>query len=219
MVSSEAVAARTPRRRRALKRLAVGLLVVLAIALFARERILRAAAGALTYEDTAAADYLVVLGGDAESRPFKAAELFRAGVAPRVLLFEYPAPPRRQRTQTMLYRRILEHEGVPASAIVQVPGVVRTSWEEAQSLRRYVEANPTRRVVIVTSAEHTRRARWAFRRALAPSNVDVRMAAARHQDFDESNWWRHDEGVLLYMHEFVKLPYYLLRYGVQRDAR
>lgn len=190
--------------------LAVAALCVLAT----RDPILEGAARLLTYEDAAPADYIVVLGGDPESRPFKAAELYRQRVAPLVLIFEYTPASAYRPSQSATYRRILEHEGVPAAAIVEAPGMVRSSWDEAKSLSRFLTAHPPRRVVVVTSAEHTRRARWAFRRALRGSNVDVRMAAARHLGFDESNWWRSDEGVLLYLHEYVKLPYYVFRYGI-----
>lgn len=179
----------------------------------AREPLLVAAARALTIDDAQApADYLVVLGGGAETRPFTAAALYRNGFAPKVLIFELktdrvtdlgltPSPEE-------VYRKVLELERVPAEAIERLPGVVDSSLDEARSLRRFLETRPARRVIIVTSAEHTRRARWVFRKVLAGMAVEVRMAAARHPSFDETNWWKHDAGALAYLHEYLKLPFY-----------
>lgn len=183
-----------------------------------RHQLLLAAGSALTVDDRVThADYLVVMGGSPEDRPFKAAALFRESVAPRVVLFEYPADARQRLggspSQTDVYRSVLELEGVPRSAIDVLPGVVRTSWDEAQSLRRFLATHAARRIVIVTSAEHTRRTRWAFEKALAATGVEVAVAAARREDFDETNWWQSDEGVLVYLHEYLKLPFYVLRYS------
>lgn len=189
----------------------------LALLYLTREPLLIAAARALTIDDAEPpADYLVVLGGGAETRPSAAAALYRRGFAPKVLIFEHkpgriidlglvPA-------HSELYRKILELEGVPLQAIVKLPGWVESSWDEALSLRRFLVSHSAQRIIVVTSAEHTRRARWVFRKVLANLPVDVRIAAARHLSFDETNWWKHDQGALIYAHEFLKLPFYWLRY-------
>lgn len=187
-----------------------------------RTRLLTGAAYLLTVDTVEApADYIVPLGGGAETRPFEAAALYRREIAPKVLIFEFAthdtirmglAP-----SGTDLYRQILELEGVPRSAIQAVPGVVGDTWEEAWALRRALDAKELTKtelttVVVVTSPEHTLRARWAFQKVFAGTSVDVRMAPAKHLRFDETNWWRHDEGVLTYLHEYLKLPYYWARY-------
>lgn len=203
--------------------LALVFALTLIVGFLARERLLIGAARILTVDDAEGpADYLVVLGGSPDTRPFAAAELYRRGMAPRVVIFEYRVGRLnelgRAPSQTELYRRVLQLEGVPTAAIVEAPGLVRSSWDEAQSLRRFLAEAPAARVIIVTSAEHTRRARWVFRRALAGLGVDVKTAAARHLAFDDTNWWRNDEGVLLIVHEYLKLPFYLVRYGIADDV-
>lgn len=197
---------------------AASICIVVLLAYMARQPLLIGAAHALTIDDAAApADYLVVPGGSAEDRPFAAAELYELRIAPKVLLFEYPGDSRQRvggdLSQTELYRRVLELQGVPRIAVETVPGVVRSSWDEARMLRRFLAGRPISRVVVVTSAEHTRRARWTFRQTLGDLGIDVRTSPARRLTFDETNWWRHDEGVLVYLHEYLKLPYYVVRYG------
>lgn len=183
-----------------------------------REPLLVAGARALTVDDARGpADYIVVLSGGSETRPFAAAELYRRGLAPRVVIFharEEPGPDvgAPALTQVQIYRRVLEMEGVPAAAIAQLPGRVDSTRDEARALRRLLVAHPARRVIIVTSPEHTRRARWTFQKTLTGMAVEVRMAPARHPRFDETNWWRHDVGALAYIHEFLKFPYYWIRH-------
>lgn len=218
--TSTAVLPRGPAKRRVIRRRPFVLVVVvaaIAASYAARAPLLTTAARVLVV-DTAApgADFIVTLGGGAETRPFAAAELYRKGVASTVLIFENPrrkgSPPGLSPTAAELYRRVLEFEGVPPHAIRTVPGEVTTTWDEATALRQMLPATRPVTVVIVTSPEHTRRARWAFRRALAGTRVDIRMAPARRPDFDETNWWRDDGEVLAYLHEYLKLPFYWARY-------
>jgi uncharacterized SAM-binding protein YcdF (DUF218 family) len=107
--------------------------------------------------------------------------------------------------------RVLEQQGVPRSAIVLIPDTVTSTRDEASRLAAFVRDHPMRRVTVVTTAFHTRRARYAFRRALSPLNVDVRMAAAMEPGFSESNWYRRDEGMVAYFAEAIKLVYYWAR--------
>ncbi|MBI4484038.1 MAG: YdcF family protein [Acidobacteria bacterium] len=220
MLATDSRRASGPRRRRRswLWRGIVAVLLLGPVLLYlAREPLLTAAARALTIDDAEApADYLVVLGGGAETRPFAAAELYRKRFAPRVVIFEHKTDRITDLgltpTHDQLYRKVLELEGVAAEAIVRLPGAVDSSWDEARSLQRLLASHPARRVVLVTSAEHTRRARWVFRKVLDGTPVQVRMAPARHLTFDETNWWKQDEGALAYLHEYLKLPFYWIRY-------
>lgn len=202
------------------------LLVVVAggsAAVFGRETLLFGIADMLTVEDQPMqADHLVVLGGDPETRPFKAAELFRLGYAPSVLIFEQPI--RRLPEETFLppseelYRQVLIRQGVPAEAIHVVAGPVTSTWEEGRALRDYLCLHPAQGILVITSPEHTRRARWILRSFLAESGVDVRIVGAPSLDFDESDWWRDDEGVLAYLHEYLKVPLTLARRLLSRGV-
>lgn len=184
----------------------------------ARAPLLRGLAYALTVDTVGPpADYIVPLGGGAETRPFVAAALYKQQLAPKVLIFEYGTNDAIRMgvtsSGTELYRRVLELEGVPPSAIRVVPGIVRDTRDEALAVLHALPPQRPARLVVVTSPEHTRRALWAFRKVFAGTHVDIRMAPARHLRFDETNWWRHDEGVLAYLHEYLKLPYYWARYA------
>src|SRR5262245_46622598 len=118
-------------------------LIVLAIAIawMARAAILRDVAELWVVSDSLdRADAIVVLGGRIDVRPFAAAELYRRGFAPRVLISHLP----RDLLQTMqlwpgqteLTRQLLLKLGVAAEDIVEfgdgkhVP-LLEQEWKEA----------------------------------------------------------------------------------------
>jgi uncharacterized SAM-binding protein YcdF (DUF218 family) len=156
------------------------------------------------------ADLIFLLGGDIHSRPSEAAELYRRGLAPRILLARAADteatrigafPNETDATVVMLGKL-----GVPVSAITVLapPMGVSSTTAEAVELRKYLQANPASRVMVVTSAYHTRRARWQIRRQLRDVPVEVRMVAVEDPRFDASNWWRSEAGVLAYGEEYLK---------------
>ena len=68
---------------------------------------------------------------------------------------------------------------------------------------------------MVTTAFHTARARWIFRRILGKEKIDIRAAAAaaaNDPSFDESNWYQTEEGLIFYLNEFIKTIYYRIDY-------
>jgi uncharacterized SAM-binding protein YcdF (DUF218 family) len=193
------------------------LLVGLAAYTFHRP-LLRGFANALTVDDAVApADFLYVLGGDVNTRPFHSAELFRRGFAPRVVVPRTEDRPASERgfypNDADVAVRILQQEGVPDSAItmLRMPDGVTSTQDEGRVLRDYLRAHPARRVIVVTSAYHTRRARWTLRRELDGTEVDLRMAAAPDDRFDASNWWKREAGFLAYVSEMLKFLHTLLR--------
>lgn len=151
-----------------------------------------------------ASDAVVVLIGGSDCRPLKAAELYRRGLAPVVLLADLK--------ETERNRQVLICSGVPAEAIRILPGVGCSTRAEALRVRDYVGSHPVRRITVVTSAFHTARARWIFQRVLRDTGVEVRAAASRDPEFTESDWYTKSEGRKTYLIEALKTFYYHLTY-------
>ena len=206
-----------PRRaRRWLLRLAV--LACVGVALYvAAPWYLPAAARALDVSaPPSRVDYVMVLGGGHETRPFVAAALVKAGLAGGVLLPSVKlspeaedglAPPEHELNLDILVRR-----GVNPDLITVLPGEVNSTSDEAQALADFLADKPNVSVAVITNHFHTRRASWVFRKALGPRAAQVRFFGAPVDGFDETNWWRHEAGFHCYLTEYVKLPYYWLRY-------
>lgn len=192
-----------PRRRNCLLRwgLCVALTAVVLIA--AHRPILRAFALGFRVSDPAPSDALVLLlGGDAD-RARKAAELFRLGYAPLIVMCSDP--------DTETNRQTLLTAGVPERAI-RVLGPVDDTHDEALQVREFVRAHRLDRITLVTTSYHTARSRWVFGRALRDRGVEVHTAASRSEEYDEANWYWTSRGRSTYARELAKFAYYRLNY-------
>jgi len=150
----------------------------------------------------AAADVIVVLGGGAhEQRAERAAELFRQRAAPRILISGAG--------DDEINRLILLQNGVPAGAI-EVEGDSTTTRENAEFTLKRLRAEKVRSVILVTSWYHARRALKTFEHYAPGLKFYSRPS---YGAFDRADWPRHGSGRRMRL-EFLKLPGYWLRYGV-----
>lgn len=153
-------------------------------------------------------DAIVFLLG-ATDRSSKAADLYRRGLAPVVLM----SPTDDAWHEAEIHRGILSRKGVPAEAVRVLPGeIVQGTHDEALRVRDYVKTHPTRRITVVTSAYHSARTRWTFQRVLDGLGVEVRMAASDPHGLTEYDWYKHINGIKIYLSEIIKSVYYKFAY-------
>jgi uncharacterized SAM-binding protein YcdF (DUF218 family) len=150
---------------------------------------------------TTRADVMVVLGGGSWERPQRAAELFREGAAPRILLTGDG--------DCYSNRRELVAAGVPIAAI-EVESKSRSTKENALLSVTILRRLGARRVILVTSWYHSRRARNCFRH-YAP-DIEF-LSRPAYFGFPRSRWTR--DGVKGFIRaEYFKLLGYWVCYGV-----
>lgn len=203
------------------RRLIVALLLAAAIAFslwMAYPCLLRAAARWLDVgESPRHADYVMILVGDERTRPFVAAALVSEGWARRVLVCESAPTP--QSIDGILPpahgigRKILLNQGVSPDDVVVLRSEAATTYDEAKALAAFLEDYPGVRVLVVTSDYHTRRSRWIFIRSLADRSDAVSFVSAPTDYCDMNRWWRNQWGMRIVASEYLKLAFYLVRYG------
>ena len=169
------------------------------------------------------ADAIVVLSGSSTyvERTQKAAELYRQGRAPLVLLTDDqtrgPWSSALQRNPYFVERATDEliKQGVPAEKIRIVPGLASSTHDEALLLKDYVVARRLRSVLVVTSAYHSRRALRSLRQTFAGTEMTIGLEPVPpgSQTPSRAFWWLHLEGWRSVGGEYVKLIYYWLHYG------
>lgn len=150
----------------------------------------------------AASDAIVILGDDdyEGDRATRAAEVLQAGWAPRVIASgRYLRP---YASIADLEQRDLIQRGVPASAIVVFAHHAANTREEGEAIGQLIRSHGWRRILVVTSNYHTRRARYILSRVL-PAGVVMRMLSARDVNYDPNNWWRTRRGMKIFFHESV----------------
>ena len=144
-------------------------------------------------EPAAQSDALLVLGDDnyAADRAFHAAELYREGVAHVVVASG------RMLRQNVSIADVMEHDlesfGVPATSIVKLTHKSENTREEAVETAHLIQTRRWKRVLVVTSNYHARRARFIYGKVL-PSSVSLRVSGARDSEFDPSRWWETRQG-------------------------
>ena len=178
--------------------LAVLLLASAAIAFFLPQKILCVDSGPVK------ADVIVILGGGTGSRerPERAAELFKHGAAPRIIVSGTGDDENN--------RQVLLKAGVPAGAI-QLESESRTTRENAGFTIPLLRAAGLRRVILVTSWYHSRRALLCFEH-YAP---EIQFySCPSYFAFARADWPRNKMEHRVFL-EYPKLLGYWLRYGIR----
>jgi uncharacterized SAM-binding protein YcdF (DUF218 family) len=147
-------------------------------------------------------DAIVMLGDDNYNadRAARAAELFKAGWAPRVIASgRYLRP---YASIADLEAHDLADRGVPVGAIVRFAHHATDTREECVAIGQFASQHGWRTILLVTSSYHTRRSEYICSRSLAKGMV-LRIVAAPDSDYDPSNWWRSRNGTKIVFHESV----------------
>lgn len=169
--------------RRGLRRLAVGL----------AEQVIRE-------DDCQQGDVAVVLGGAPRYRAPTAVALWRAGKV-RGIVAVGGSRGHQEARRTV---EVLAALGVPPEAVVVLAEDAPGTWDEAQRVAAAARERGWRRVVVVTSAYHTRRAGHLFETALG-QDVRVCVRAAVDEPWRADSWWRRPLHRRLLLAEPLKL--------------
>ena len=175
--------------------------VLVAILYVARHPILRFAGDFWIVDETPqVSDVIVILSDDnyGADRAARAAQLFKSGMAPRVLASGRLLRPYAGIAELM--ERDLKALGVPANAIVPVTHRATNTREDAIADAQAIAAHGWKKVLLVTSNYHTRRANYIFERAL-PAGTELRVVSAPDSEYDPNNWWRTRNGLKRFLYE------------------
>jgi len=178
---------------------------VLALAVIAvvfHSQILGALGGYLVQEDAPQkADAAVVLAGDGwGDRILAAAQLERDGWVPKVLV-SGPDGNYGLYESDLAIPFAVKH-GYPESYFVGVKHEGRSTLEEATALMPEIRREGIRRLLVVTSNFHTRRAGRIFRQ-VAP-DLTIVVVGAPDRNFTPGGWWRDREAEKTFVQEWEK---------------
>jgi uncharacterized SAM-binding protein YcdF (DUF218 family) len=199
------------------RRLRLGRLVALALVLSTMVTVALGVKAAGLYlvagDALAPSDAIVVLDGMTPAREVEAALLYRQRLAPVVMVA-------RARDPSPLARRLagepgpqersvraLEHAGVPRRAIARMDRTVENTAQELQVDFEHARAQGFRRVILVTSPEHSRRVRIMWN-ARHQATVPALIHPTPYDTFDAANWWRSRRSLERGLHELGGILHY-----------
>ena len=171
--------------------------------------------------DPGHADAMILLMGSISDRVLQTADLYHENVAGKVWIVE----------EGMGAYRILEERGVqiisnttqvldalitlgiPADSIVILPGDASSTRMEAEITRDYlVTRSGIDTLLLVSSADHTRRAFKIFEAAFSPFEEPVALycSPSSYTDFNAEKWWRRRNDIQDVIMEYIKLANFVL---------
>jgi uncharacterized SAM-binding protein YcdF (DUF218 family) len=166
------------------------------------------------------ADAAVVLstGVDYYPRLMEAAAQYRAGRVPLVVINGNRKTDALRELEAMGYvppapwdeqaKRILEVLGVPRNKVIGISAEdVFDTISEARNLAPTLRQRGLRRLLVVTSRFHTKRAAHIWRHRL-PEPFQIDTAAARRDPFDAEGWWHSGRQIRQLMAEYGGWVFY-----------
>ena len=159
---------------------------------------LRGLGSFLVYEDPLEkADGIMILGGTMYERQLEAVDLYKGGWAPRLFVLrevsDWGEVELRNRGIEYLsvvdaQVDVMERLGVPRDRITILDRANSTA-QEAVILRDVAQREKLAKVIIVTSKQHTRRARLVINRRMQEIGVTVIVRASRYDRANVDRWW------------------------------
>jgi uncharacterized SAM-binding protein YcdF (DUF218 family) len=108
----------------------------------------------------------------------------------------------------------LEALAVPKDAIEVLLEPVDSTYSEAIRVHRHAVERGLRRILVVTSGYHSRRALWTYNRVFHETGFSIGLEAAEigWQTPSPTTWWLELRGWQTIPGEYIKLVYYRARY-------
>lgn len=204
-------------RFRSLRTWSILVLVLLIGVWFGRYRILRQLGDLLIVQDELHhADAIYVLGGAPFDRGTYAAELLLRHIAPVAYCTgsNYSSVYKtegRLVSEAALSRVAAIRAGARPEEVLPFPFGTST-FEEALGVLYHAERLRFDTIVVVTTDFHTRRVGKVFRKRFAGSGIHVLVASAPSSEYDATQWWNSEQGLLMVNNEYVKTLFYALKY-------
>lgn len=152
----------------------------------------------------APADAIVAIsGGDTDARAREAISLYKQGWAP-VIIFSGAALDKQGASNAAAMAAQAVGERVPRDAILLDEASVNTA-DNASQVRAIVEQKGYKRIILVTSPYHQRRASIEFDRRLGDITSIVNHPTSSDRYWNEQRWWATPMGLWLGVSELVKV--------------
>lgn len=157
------------------------------------------------------ADLVFPLGGDNGGRAARVLDIYRKGLAPKILLSAESQHSRTRATYLSWRARFLVDAGIPESALLYDRRSVN-SHEEAVNTLALMRSMKLDRVLVVSDPPHLRRLSRVWGKVFAGSGKQFILVASDMEDWDAARWWRTSPNAQFVFGEYIKLAYYLFEY-------
>lgn len=148
------------------------------------------------------ADLIVVIAGETDHRPSRGLELLQQGYAPKLML-DVPGDAKIFDQEAIGIARRYVNALPQRDRITLCPIFGLSTKTEAQDVRQCLAQIPAKRILLVTSDYHTRRALSVFRHELPDHEFFI--AAAEDPAQFGGRWWKHRQWAKINLDEWLRL--------------
>ncbi|SRR6266702_1533173 len=160
----------------------------------------------------ASADVIVAIsGGDTDARAREAISLYQQGWAPYII-FSGAAQDKQGTSNAAAMAQQALGARVPQSAILLDESSVSTA-DNASQVRPIMLQHNFKRLILVTSPYHQRRASIEFNRRLGDIAVIINHPTSTDRYWNPNNWWTTPWGLWLGMSELFKVLFVSISHG------
>lgn len=161
-------------------------------------------------------DAICVLGGNTFDRANKAEELYTAGYSDQIVcLGENQATTFKSlgmyMPDAMVEQEQLIDLGIPESDIKALVKGTSTK-EEVDAILALSEKENYKKIIIVSDLFHTTRIRKTINKVFEGSGTEVLLVGCSNSQYNESSWWRYEQGLIMVNNEYIKLLYYAIKF-------
>jgi len=173
--------------------------------------------------DLQKSDLIVCLAGGNIERGLATADVYHKGLAPRIFLGreEFPDGYSLLKEKGLNYPEsvdllimILKGLGIPRSALLISDRPVKSTFDEAKTVKALAVKNGYRSLILVTSPTHSRRAWLVFRKVFEDEKVRILALPSKYSEFRPEEWWKKSRYIRVVIIEYQKLIFYALKYFI-----
>ncbi|PLS81710.1 hypothetical protein CYG49_01560 [Candidatus Saccharibacteria bacterium] len=154
------------------------------------------------------ADLLFVFGSAAPYRIERAIELFKAGLAPKMLI-SGGKPIYAHETvlsEATRYKEIAVAAGVPEAAILIESESITIPHNIMESLKLLDRQEEKPQRIMLVNAPFAQRRGWAIWNKFSPEGTEfIRINANVSERFNRDNWFKNAETIRIILNEFIKM--------------
>ena len=198
-------------------RISVYVTVFIVIFVISLKPMLRGIGRWLNATDPAAqTEMCFVLGGNSYERGIAAVELWRKFPEQQFITTGGNYPYQIMCLDTMmlecdLTRHWMIHNGVPAE-VIDTLSSAHSTQDESNEILHWCKGHDVDNITVISSAFHMRRVRMVFEDKFEDAGIRINFHGATAIDYNDHNWWKSEEGLIMTNNELVKLVYYIFKY-------
>ncbi len=149
---------------------------------------------------------VAISGGETQARAKEAISLYKDGWSKKII-FSGAAEDKDSISNAEAMQRIAIWEQVPPEDII-IEEKSANTYENAQMVKPILEENDYKKIILVTSPYHQRRAYLCFKKFLG-DGYEILNHSAKDSSWRRSKWWENKKSLYLTYTEFSRVIYIL----------